>query len=99
MPRFPILAIMTLVTLSPGRAETPTADDHMTKAQARERLAACGTEWQQMKRNGAEGSLIWREFSKTCMARRATEASKADAMKADPVKSDPAKAGARKNQP
>jgi hypothetical protein len=69
----------------------PTADDHMTKAQARERLAACGAEWQQMKRNGAEGAQIWRDFSATCMARRA----KADASKPDASKPD----GPRRKQP
>ncbi|MDB5640953.1 MAG: hypothetical protein JWN07_270 [Hyphomicrobiales bacterium] len=65
------LAIAALLTISPALAETPVATEQMTKAQARERLAACGTQWQQMKRSGSEGSLIWREFSKTCMARAA----------------------------
>ena len=55
----------------PAVAETPVATGQMTKAQARERLAACGTQWQQMKHNGAEGALIWREFSATCMAQPA----------------------------
>ena len=69
MFRYPPLAIAALLTISPASAETPVATDVLTKAQVRERLAACGTEWQQMKRNGTEGSLIWREFSKLCMAR------------------------------
>ena len=55
--------------ISPALAETPVATEQMTKAQARERLAACGTQWQQMKRSGADGSLIGREFSQICMAR------------------------------
>jgi hypothetical protein len=69
MSRFPQIAIATLLMISPACAETPVATDVMTKAQVRERLAACGTEWQRMKRNGTDGSLIWREFSKTCMSR------------------------------
>jgi hypothetical protein len=83
MPRSTILAVLTLLSMAPAHATMPTADDHTTKAQARERLAACGAEWQQMKRNGTEGAQIWREFSATCMARRA----KADALKTDGLKS------------
>jgi hypothetical protein len=64
-------AIAALSMISPCMAETPVATDVMSKAQAREKLAACGAEWQRMKRAGADGSLIWREFSKTCMSRQA----------------------------
>jgi hypothetical protein len=67
------LACAALLTISPAMAETPVATDEMTKAQARERLSACGTEWQQMKRSGGEGALIWREFSKSCMARKSRD--------------------------
>jgi hypothetical protein len=74
MLKFLSLACATLVSISPSLAETPVATDEMTKAQARERLSACGTEWQKMKRSGSEGSLIWREFSKTCMARKSQDA-------------------------
>ena len=66
------LSIAGLLMISPALAETPVATEQMTKAQARERLAACGTQWQQMKRSGADGSLIWREFSPICMARPAS---------------------------
>jgi hypothetical protein len=69
MPRFPQIAIAALLMISPACAETPVATDVMTKAQVREHLAACGTEWQRMKRNGTDGSMIWREFSKACMSR------------------------------
>ncbi|MDB5543596.1 MAG: hypothetical protein JWO64_745 [Hyphomicrobiales bacterium] len=78
MFRFPPIVTAALLMLSPACAETPVATDVMTKAQVRERLAACGTEWQQMKRSGTEGSLIWREFSKACMSRVTPAKGKAD---------------------
>jgi hypothetical protein len=91
MPRFPTLAVLTLLSTAPAHATMPAADDHMTKAQAREHLAACGAEWQQMKRNGTDGAQIWRDFSASCMARRA----KAGAPKTDVSKPD----AARRKQP
>src|SRR3954447_1860451 len=101
MPRSPTLAVLTLLSIAPAHATMPVADDHMTKAQARERLAACGAEWQQMKRNGTDGAQIWRDFSATCMARRAkADASKVDASKADASKVDASKTdAARRKQP
>ena len=63
------LTIALILLAASARAETPRAGDPMSKAQIRNRLAACATEWQQMKRSGREGSLIWREFSKICMER------------------------------
>ncbi len=57
--------------LSPAMAETPVTTVQMTKAQTRERLSDCATQWQQMKRSGSDGTMIWREFSSMCMARPA----------------------------
>lgn len=69
MLKITTLALSALLILSPAMGETPVANDHATKAQMRERLAACGTEWRLMKQSGTEGQLIWREFSASCMAR------------------------------
>jgi hypothetical protein len=63
--------ITGLLISSPTLAETPVATTPMTKAQMRERLATCSAQWQQMKRRGAEGTLIWREFSEVCMSQTA----------------------------
>jgi hypothetical protein len=65
-------SIAGLLMLSPALAETPVTTVQMSKAQARERLADCATQWQQMKSSGSDGSMIWREFSSLCMARPAT---------------------------
>ncbi len=63
-----ITLIALLLQAVPAAAASDAADE-MTKADMRHRLAACGAEWQKMKRSGAEGTLIWREFSKSCLAR------------------------------
>ena len=69
------LIIAILLAALPARAEVPTATEMMSKAAMRERLAACATEWQAMKRAGADAGLIWREYSKSCMARRSKQTS------------------------
>lgn len=82
------LATIALLMISPACAETPVATDVMTKAQVRERLAACGTEWQQMKRSGTDGSLIWREFSKACMSRITPAVGKSDKANSGPRRNE-----------
>lgn len=65
------LTIAALLIAPQAMAQTPAPVDLTPRALMRERLAACATQWQQMKRTGTEGDLIWREFSKICLDRQA----------------------------
>lgn len=71
--RKPLLHLsLMLLAAAPAAAQTPAASgaEHLSRVENRRRLAACATEWQKMKRAGTDGSLIWREFSAACLARR-----------------------------
>ncbi|MDB5594530.1 MAG: hypothetical protein JWM36_1491 [Hyphomicrobiales bacterium] len=48
----------------------PASSTPLSKADMRRRLSHCGSEWQKMKRSGADAGLIWRDFSALCIQRQ-----------------------------
>ena len=61
----------SLPTQAAGKAEEPFDIDHppMLPGASRERMSACGREWQAVKKAGKDVDIGWREFATSCLTR------------------------------
>lgn len=61
----------SLPTQAAGKVEEPFDIDHppMLPGASRERMSACGREWQAVKKAGKDIDIGWREFATRCLTR------------------------------
>ncbi|MEJ0095821.1 MAG: hypothetical protein WDN46_21160 [Methylocella sp.] len=61
-------ALSSPAAATPGSAANAAAPANLLPSASRERMHACGLEWQKMKLSGAAKNKTWRDFAQVCLA-------------------------------